>query len=120
MQISKFSVNNQAFGAKTTIKDDNNMLSKKDRADLIRIGSNIGTDKDTIEITLGDLQPNQIVRDVEGYDYVINSEFRTPSMWVKKSEELTVPFYVKGEFLQMNTPKNFLVRTLEKIAASIR
>ena len=86
MQIAKFQ-GSPSFKARTIIEAPETLLSKKDKKALIKMGEKIGTEKDVIEITIGELKPNYFNPDIEAYDIVKRFKIKAPTEYIIEQTE---------------------------------
>ena len=119
MQIAKFQ-GSPSFKARTIIEAPETLLSKKDKKALIKMGEKIGTEKDVIEITIGELKPNYFNPDIESYDIIKKFKIKAPTEYIMEHTESTIPYLVAGEPLSITTPKIYLEKMFKKLAQRTR
>jgi hypothetical protein len=114
MQISK--ITSLAFGAKTTIIAPSTLLSEDDKNYLKSLGSKIGTDKDSISITLSDLQTTPINQNVQAYRITRKARFEIGKSVHIIDNSKNVPYLHNGKELPHAVPKKYLVGVIKQIA----
>lgn len=116
MNISNFRMAQaQNFGAKTIIEAPESLLKKEDRDLLIARGKSIGSDKDIIEIRIGELKPNKINSKIQGYDLSKKVRIRTENKMIMEETERTLPYIIEGEKLPLTDPKQYITKALDTI-----
>lgn len=117
MNISNYkSLHSPQFKAKTTINAPEELLSKKDKKELIKYGQQIGTDKDIIEISISSLKPNYFNKNILGYDLTKKVELNSPKKLIMEETEITLPLVIEGKPLQLTSPQSYISKMLNSLA----
>jgi hypothetical protein len=114
MQISK--IISPAFCAKTTITAPKSLLSDEDAAYLKDLGSKIGTDKDSISITLSELQSGSMAPNIQSYRLTRKARFEVGKTLHIIDNSKMVPYLNNGKELPHAVPKKYLIGVIKQIA----
>ncbi len=104
MKISRVTMYNAGFSAKTSVKAPANLLSKEDIKKITDAGSKIGGKNDFINITVGNLYKNKKKPPSDVYDVKIKSKIGTVSNEFKSS-------IIYAKLL----PKDFILKKLNQL-----
>jgi len=117
MNVSKVSMAQPlSFHAKTTINAPESLLSKEDKAYFENIGSKLGTNKDTIEISIGELEQSECEPDVTGYRCNKVIKQKTSKSASTNQSSIFVPYIVDGKVNEKTSPKNYLQRIFNRMS----
>lgn len=98
------------FKAQTTVNAPNDVLNNEDRKSLKEMGSKIGTDKDTIDITVGEKKEEKRSHIVL-YNIKIDSVFDGK----KQKKSIDLPISCDGKIYQRYRPEVYIPKMLERL-----
>ena len=119
MNIAKTSSLNERpvnFQAKTVINAPDSMLSKEDKDYFKNLGSQLGTIKDSIEITLGEPEPSKVDPNVKGYPFIQKIAIKKKNGAVNETSVKFVPYIKNGEENEQLSPKAYMGKAFERIS----
>lgn len=114
MNIEKISTTPAIFGAKTKVNAPITMLSRKDKKFFEAWGSRIGTDSDTIELTISSPIKNKKDTKVKFYAFTEDTTF-TKNEKVGTCSTKLIPYITSCGKNPLAIPKVFLTRIFENI-----
>jgi hypothetical protein len=92
------------------------LLNNADKAYLIGLGSNIGTDKDQISITLGNLEKFSTNSNLQGYKLTRKARFVVGNKIHILDNTKTVPYINNGKINPRAVPKDYLTKVFKGLA----
>lgn len=104
-----------SFSAKTTIIAPKNMLSKKDRDFLSKVGEKIGKDTDTIQIKVGTLQDSKVDPGVKSYTVSAIYDSTSTNGRYSKKVDSSFLYSFNNQIVEKNRPKIVIKRFLDSI-----
>jgi hypothetical protein len=113
MNISK--IPNISFTANTTINAPQSLLNNADKEYLLGVGSKIGTNKDQISITLGNLEQNSENQNVQSYKLHRKARFVVGNKIHILDNTKTVPYIMNGKINPHAEPKTYLTKIFKEL-----
>ena len=112
MNVGKVTMANRPyFSAKTKINAPESLLNGEDRKYFEKLGSKIGEDADTIEITISGPVPSRMNPNISIYKYSEKATIKG----LNKVTHLDIPYIKDGEKIEKTSPKNYLQRIFDRM-----
>ncbi len=119
-QTSASDLKSVNFQAKTVINAPDEMLSKEDKAYFQNLGRKLGTNRDTIEITIGKIKPDLFDENTEQYLFMQEVSIKDNNSAVDTKSAEFVPYIKNGEKNEQISPKICMEKAFEHITKMFR
>lgn len=108
MKVSNNVMTNMGFKAQTKINAPDSMLSKEEQEYFKSLGSLVGYEDDTLEITVSELHPVSFSPDSQYY--TVTKEYKTNNedIEIQRYIQVEIPYIKKDTAIKNHTPFNYL------------
>jgi hypothetical protein len=105
-----------SFTANTIISAPQTLLNNDDKEFLQCLGAQIGTNKDKISITVGDLEQNSENQNIQSYKLNRKARFAVGNKIHIFDNSKIVPYISNGKFISHADPKTYLTKIFKELA----